>query len=175
MKNFLYTSIIFVVLVTCSKNTPPSPDNPYGLPNATQTGAGVFACRINGANAIANLYNCPYWCGAGGVTNDTLGISGKLNIANAFDIIGLAIYRNLKINTTYSLADSINTYCRFVADSTCQTAGKVTNIYPYNGTITLTRLDTANKIISCKFAFDVPIPSGCDTLHITYGRFDYGY
>jgi hypothetical protein len=38
----------------CHKNSNPAPDNPYGLPNATQTGAGVFAYRINGVNAIAN-------------------------------------------------------------------------------------------------------------------------
>ena len=160
----------------CHKDKTPAPDNPYGLPNATQTGAGVFACRINGTNAIAK--NDIYHQG-GGVHNDTLGIFGSSPSGRFFNIISLGVYGNLKESVTYNFKDSIHTFCLFGTDSTCQLIVSVTNTYPKNGSFILTKLDTTHKnttqnIISGTFSFKVPI-SGCDTLNVTDGRFDISY
>ena len=58
MKNIklLPTLFLFVTcfcFAECHKEKNPPPDNPYGLPNATEDGHGLFACRINGVNTIA--------------------------------------------------------------------------------------------------------------------------
>lgn len=69
---WLLIATILLTASKCKKDTV-KPDNPYGLPNATQTGAGVFACRINGQSAIAK--NRLGIIGAS-LTNDTLYIHG---------------------------------------------------------------------------------------------------
>ena len=64
----------------------PKPDNPYGLPNATQTGAGVFACLINGQKFVARR-NAHISDGAV-ITGDTLYLVGDFSAAFQYtDII----------------------------------------------------------------------------------------
>ncbi len=79
MKNVfaLFTFIMLQALLGCSgcKNSPsPAVDNPYGLPNATQTGANVFACRINGQNWISSTSILAM---GAGIFNDSLRITGE--------------------------------------------------------------------------------------------------
>ena len=56
MKNtFYYLTLLFLFSFSqCRKNTGTPTDNPYGLPNATQTGANIFACRVSGQLFISN-------------------------------------------------------------------------------------------------------------------------
>lgn len=160
----------------CKKDKSPEPDNPYGLPNGTQTGRGIFACRINGVNSIAKpgVFNVH-----GGIHNDTLGVRGKFSTGAFFNFISLGIYGQFNLLQQYNLQDTIHTYCFFATDSTCNNAGAVANIYPNNGTIVITHIDTTHpnttlNVISGTFSFEVPIP-GCDTLNVTDGRFDVVY
>jgi hypothetical protein len=117
----------------CHKDKTPAPDNPYGLPNATQTGAGVFACRINGINAIAK--NDIYHQGGGASINDTIAVKGSFIIGRFFATIYVGLESNAMENVTYSLADTIHTYCFFITDSTCQVIGNVTAIKSKIGTV----------------------------------------
>src|SRR5215475_6487766 len=55
----LFVLAIFTI-AHCKKDS--GSDNTYGLPNATRSGVGVMACRINGVNAIA--WSKDHQCGA---------------------------------------------------------------------------------------------------------------
>jgi hypothetical protein len=156
----------------CKKgSTDVQPDNPYGLPNATQTGANIFACRINGVNWISGtgitILN-------GGASNDTLSLTGADGGANYFErltiqVFGGAIQGSQKqITTTSSTKLFLNT------NRTCQGIGSVSTNYAVEGNITLTKIDKTNKIISGTFNCKIPMPN-CDTLKITDGRYDIGY
>jgi hypothetical protein len=155
----------------CHKDKSPVPDNPYGLPNATQRGAGVFACRINGVNHIA-----PNKTGnqGGGAGNGTVGVFGSFPVTHFYDYLNLGLRGSIKINVKYDLADTLHTFCYFQTDSTCSMIGSVTNIKPSSGNLTLTKLDTINKVISGIFYLRIPIPN-CDTFNVTDGRFDISY
>ncbi|WGH75366.1 hypothetical protein P8625_15030 [Tenacibaculum tangerinum] len=79
MKHLLLLVTITFVLSCCSKddNDPKEP-----LPPATQTGAGTFACKINGQNFIdtsSGYFNCyyqfidgAYYFGISGIDNNML-------------------------------------------------------------------------------------------------------
>jgi hypothetical protein len=47
--------VICFCFAQCHKDKSPAPDNPYGLPNATQREAGVFARKINGVNLTCQV------------------------------------------------------------------------------------------------------------------------
>jgi len=165
----------------CKKNTHVSPDNPYGLPNATQTGANTFACLINGSPFIS-YYNPSIGAGAtmidahsSDVKNDTLAIGGQLKPNGTYGkLIFLHINSGLAINEKYNLG-SIAADGIYGTDSTCiGISTNATTSYAISGTIQLTKLDTLNKIVSGFFNGIFPIP-GCDTLQVSDGRFDYQF
>lgn len=174
-RSVLLIATLFLLLISCHKSSVVL-DNPYGLPNATQTGAGIFACRINGVNFIA-----PYGPEAVGgfIINDSLTVHGKFITGRFFYFLVFGVFKSLHENTTYNLSDSINNYCEFGTDSTCQQVLQVTTIYPHSGSITITKIDTtghtgSTNIISGAFNCKVPI-SNCDTLEVTDGRFDLSF
>jgi hypothetical protein len=176
MKNSpIFLLLIFIITSSsskCKKNEGPPADNPYGLPNATQTGAMVFACRINGQSWNATRY-FPYLDGK--IGNDTALAFANLGNSDFFLNITLTVCGNLHINQTYPLNDTTKTRFYFSTDSTCLgISGNVVKVFIANGSVTLTRIDSVSKIISGIFAFNIPIPS-CDSLQVTYGRFDINY
>lgn len=158
----------------CHKDKTPPSDNPYGLPNATQTGAGVFACRINGVNAIAknDIYHIGGWMS---VSRDTLRVFGSFG-EKYFQVLSLGtIKKNRQIDTPYSFQDTLLTSFLYGADSTCLgiSAG-FGDILNANGIIIYSKIDTVNLIVSGIFNCRIPVPN-CDTLHVTEGRFDITY
>ncbi|MBS1756218.1 MAG: hypothetical protein JSU03_02965 [Bacteroidetes bacterium] len=172
-KYLLFLIAIIFCFNQCKKDHSPTPDNPYGLPNATQTGAGVFACRINGRNFIAGKQ--PYYLnGAQLQGSDTIAISGQPSNGKYFEFISLTIKGNLNEGATYSI-DSIKTIAALATDSTCLgISSNVITSFSKVGIVILTRFDKSNKIVSGTFNCAFPIPN-CDTLTITDGRFDYHY
>lgn len=171
MHHFILSAIFVCLTATeCHKNGSP-PDNPYGLPNATQTGAGIFACLVNGRQFIAHydatLSGAKY-------SQDTIGVTGSPKIADFSEVIGFQVVGSPIQTGTYPI-NGMATYAEFLTDSTClgisfnETAANATS-----GSVQLTKIDTVNKIISGTFQFVFPIPS-CDTLKVTEGRFDYRY
>lgn len=150
----------------------PVPDNAYGLPNATQTGANTFACLINGQKFIA-YYDPSYGTGTK-IKGDTLGIGGQRKTGGYYEYMGFQIVGNLIKNSNHNI-DRVGTYGILRTDSTCLGVSfNETDSYALSGTIQLTKFDTIGKIVSGNFNLVFPIPN-CDTLHITDGRFDYHY
>jgi hypothetical protein len=156
----------------CRKDNP-KPDNPYGLPNATQTGAGVFACLINGQKFIAG-HQRPYFPHGAQVEGDSLYLNAAPAVSHYYTIIGIYI-KPLNYDKNEYAIDAVNVEAAFGTDSTCLGfIGGITS-YSKTGNIVITKLDTARRIVSGTFeglTFAIP---GCDTLHVTNGRFDYYY
>src|SRR5579862_1006971 len=96
---FLLTFFILFAGCQCGKSI--VADNPYGLPNATQTGANTFACLINAKKFIA-YYDPSNGTGAK-VKNDTLGITGSPKVQNHYEFLGFQIIGSLANSTNYSI------------------------------------------------------------------------
>ena len=171
LKLFYVLTFLLLAFSNCKKDGSNS-DNPYGLPNATQNGSIVFACRINGQNRIAgsgsNSQN-------GNISSDSVTVFARFGDAYYFEVVSLIAYGQVKINFPYSLEDGLQTSFLYDTDSTCfGISSNVTLTRTAIGSFTFTRLDSVNKIISGNFSFKAPVP-GCDTLDFTDGRFDVGY
>jgi hypothetical protein len=73
------------------------------------------------------------------------------------------------------IIDSENVIAVLVIDSTCQGFTGRTRSFSKVGNLVITKFDTTLRIVSGTFdGLAFPIP-GCDTLHVTNGRFDYYY
>lgn len=164
--------VLFLFSCTaCKKHKQPNPDNPYGLPNATQTGANVFACRVNGQNWISksgSLYI------RGGLQNSELAVSGFYE-----QTMGINLNNFSHSYLSYQLSDTINSYGLYQVNNSCLLNpsggfGGVTLVKSTNGLLTLTNVDTIKKILSGTFWFNIKTDY-CDTLKITDGRFDIKY
>ncbi len=172
----LFSISIFILtcscFVQCKKNNNASiSDNPYGLPNATQTGAGVFACRINGVNFVAG--SVPFYMNYAQLVKDTIYMNGGIEQSLHFEGVGLFIKQIVSIGN-YSI-DSVKVGAAYTTDSTCAgISSQATTAFSKNGIIKITKFDANNKIVSGSFNCTFSIPN-CDTLHITDGRFDYQY
>lgn len=182
MTRYFLLIVLFLVSVltiqSCKKSSQPEPDNPWGLPNATQEGKNIFACRVNGENWISErgIRNM-----GGGVTDSTFGIHGR-TYENTFlkGIFAIGIISNDIISgKTFKLDDSIKRYGRYTSamESKCFISnggyGSFT-AYSFDGELTLSKVDTVNKILSGTFWFNI-LTDYCDTMKVTDGRFDINY
>ncbi|HEX7847916.1 MAG TPA: DUF6252 family protein [Chitinophagaceae bacterium] len=174
----LFTPLSFIALLlllvsgNCKKEKQPEPDNPYGLPNATQTGENIFACRVNGQKWISDK---GVFHNRGGVTNDTLATSADRN-ENGFELIVLIVKGNAAQGASYGFSDTTKALAEFRTNNLCgiQT-GSVYRYYSLTGSINIAKLDLPNKIISGTFNFNAARIDCNDTLKITDGRFDMRY
>ena len=158
----------------CKKDKTTPSDNPYGLPNATQNGdygGAMMACRINDVNQIANKNVT-----AGiSFSKDTLGIDGIFAHQYAQQIDFGLIVKNKQTNIQYSLSDTTATIFYYRTDSTCLGGSPdLITVEKATGFINFTKIDTSNRILSGTFNCRIPIPN-CDTINVTYGRFDMTY
>ncbi len=150
------------------------------LPPATQTGANTFGCYINGKLYVPKGFeqNRPNFSMVvdPNFQNGNFGIStfnSQLKIRINFgsnDIKSVGVFY---INDTSKplLIDVLNENenCYFNPSYICISSGncKVT------GNLQITRYDLTNSIFSGTFQFTLYNPSmGCDTIHLTKGRFD---
>lgn len=173
MKKLLPLFAIATILMAnqCKKNNTPEADNPYGLPNATQTGANIFACRINGQNWVS-LTDISHL--SGGIISDTIGVSGSINDIGRQDIF-IIIKGNLQQNYQYSF-NTLNNTAEFATTRLCNSS--TVNYYRYmsnDGQVRFAKIDKINKIISGTFQFNIIRQNCNDTLHFTDGRFDIKY
>ncbi|WGH75364.1 DUF6252 family protein [Tenacibaculum tangerinum] len=166
---FLLVTITFA-LSCCSKddNDPKEP-----LPPATQTGAGTFACKVNGQNFIdtsGGYFNCYYQLIDGAYY---FGIGGDDDF-NPQNIYILTQKREISQNETLSFSEILdgNAYagCGFSFSPT-ESYQSYTNSQ-YTGELTITKLDFTNKIVSGTFWFDIKHPTTGATVEIREGRFD---
>ena len=141
----------------CRKHrTKPKPDNPYGLPNATQTGAGVFACLINGQKFIAG-HRRPNFPDGAEVQDDSLYLNAP-PASSSYVVIGIYVMPFLNEKKKY-IIDSENVIAVLVIDSTCQGFTGRTRSFSKVGNLVITKFDTTLRIVSGTFdglAFPIP-------------------
>ncbi|WP_348676797.1 hypothetical protein [Flavobacterium coralii] len=154
-------------------------DSGAALPPATTTGAGTFACKVNGKSFIdpGSTFNCFYQYVDGGYY---FGINGRdedykrTNIPWSISIVSTNVV--FEEGETYQLFNrvdgNVTGYGSFVLPSNDYHAQETSS--QYTGELTLTKFGTFNgtNIISGTFWFDVPHPVTGETIHITDGRFD---
>ena len=156
------------------------PNNISGLPPATQSGANTFGCLVNGvpwvpagSNGTANLsidYDPGFNNGIFSIaamrvispaqtTSIGIGIRDSLNFFSPPKLLFLTknslfgVYYNDFSNCTYSYFDT--TIIR-------------------EGQLLISTLDRSNRIIAGTFEAKL-IKTGCDTIKITNGRFDFKF
>lgn len=148
------------------------------LPPATQTGQRTIGCLVNGQP----------WTPQGFDGTQNYSIVYDQGLGSSFDVQAYRYqqqptdnYQYLALSgsrlygpKTYSIWDSVDTRASFYDRRTsCDLNSRDKDTYR-RGTLTITRFDKAAGIISGTFAFTLYKP-GCDTLHITDGRFDYKF
>ena len=186
--------LLFISATTsqCTK-TSTNPDDLNVLPPETQTGAGTFACKING---VVWKYKDPDYriLNSSPMFQYTFNPdekSGKLVVAgfrytgNSTYDDGVGIYADslLLFNSRETLAGKVSgiSYGNNLILNDCALQTTVdTNdssnnrFFNNSGRITITKLDNSNKIISGTFYCTLK-RSSCDTVKITDGRFDFKY
>jgi hypothetical protein len=190
----LATALLLMLLTACckEKNQPPDepiPDNPWGLPNATETGESTFGCLLDGKPWVAgidpSIIAPGLWpldmsydeTGTGRYYNNGWGMSASsqpkdsmrefINIsAYKFDKSGLLNWRDNKIGGTVFLRATIPG--RAIAYN-------LDTLLPYR--VEITKLDTVNNICAGRFEFFATRNKNNlrDTIHVTEGRFDEIY
>ncbi|WGH75367.1 hypothetical protein P8625_15035 [Tenacibaculum tangerinum] len=171
MKHLLLLVTITFALSCCSKddNDPKEP-----LPPATQTGAGTFACKVNGQNFIdtsGGYFNCfyqlidgAYYFGVQG--SDEVGMITSLNIGTT----NKTITEGEILNLVENIDGNAWAGCRFLLNINSSEFSNTTQLY--TGELTITRFDLTNKIVSGTFWFDIKHPTTGATIEIREGRFD---
>lgn len=193
----LFLIIISTLLLVTScrkhKNSPP-PDNPYGLPNATQTGANLFACRVNGVNWVLQRKSSRF-LGTNFLKSnnrDTFSFGAKGTPDSIVYYINFVINTHIQEGATYQLNDTTKAYAYvFRENADCGiisgyggsqqgksvdgsiTISKFSGIYQVPACCTFGPYD-ATAIVAGTFNFNIAVP-GCDTIKVTDGRFDVNY
>jgi hypothetical protein len=158
-------------------------DNPYGLPNATETGANTFGCLINGEAWVAEKgpdvisptvyefrmdYDEPnFGVNYNNIWNSTASyVVDSINEAMVFNGSNFTTITDLDINSNnlgISFFSNVKPYLIYRLDE---------NQY-YS--LKITKLDTVENICSGLFECFLLSQNELDTLHITEGRFDKKY
>ena len=190
-KYFFYVAlfILSATTVQCNKNGVDAE-----LPPETQTGAGTFACKING---VVWRYKDPsyellstkpktrwsfdpndmggyFYIGGlryadGSNANDLIVIGADSLISKKTKIIDTSGFYNYGVK--FINYDYTNVQCY---EYRTTNALDTTKNYYSSGKLTITKLDQSAKIIAGTFYCTIK-QTGCDTLKITDGRFDLKY
>ena len=174
MKKLILLLLTTFFLSCCNKDD----DNPQTLPPATQTGAGTFACYVNGKPFIdtsGGYFNCFYQFTGG---EYYFGISGddddNKNSNLPWSISLGTVNRTISQGETLQLLESTSGNASgsgFFSISSTQGEGTLTSSQ-YTGELTITKLDFTNHIVSGTFWFDIPHPVTGEIIQIRDGRFD---
>jgi hypothetical protein len=186
------TALLLMLLAACckEKNQPPNepiPDNPWGLPNATETGEGTFGCLLDGKPWVAGIalgifapglwpldmsydetgtgrfYNNGWRVAARSYPKDSMGEFISIS-AYKFDKPGLLNWREHKLRSTVFLrAITPSGFADYYLDT----------LMPYR--VEITKLDTLNNICAGHFEFIAVRSDKKDTIRVTKGRFDEIY
>jgi hypothetical protein len=179
MRKLLLFFLTTFALMSCDKDD----DAPQTLPEATQTGRGIFACYVNGKpyidirqpntinfNAYYQLVNGEYF----------------FNVTSSKEVSGLEFIQTIKIATYEREVNSGETYQLLTGIEGNAWAGcavklnSITSEFSetnseYSGEMTITKLDIENQIVSGTFWFDVENPFTGETIEIREGRFDTNF
>lgn len=172
MKNILSLALLALLFVSCKKSVDE-------LPAATQTGANTFGAKIDG-----NLW-APQ--GFGPLpANDILEarMSGHDITINARNFASspnetefqLTIYNvtapgTYQFNSNVSHPNGAASYGYYVKRNITPQNEWLTSA-TYTGTVTITRIDDVNRIVSGTFEFNAGSIYNAEVIHVTEGRFD---
>lgn len=183
---WLVLSVTLTQCSQCKENVTPF----VGLPPETQTGAGTFACLINGEvwtykdpKSSLSLKEVTDW------SFDPNEFGGRLTISAlrydekdiGIDQMGffadsLIFKREIVLNNTNprSMGFAYTPYKVEFPKCDYATNDTLAKDFFRQGSLTVTKFDTQQKIISGRFNYTI-YRFGCDTLRITQGRFDIKY
>lgn len=192
MKNLTHFFLLAILFSTISCKKDKGPDNPYGLPDATQTGENTFGCLINGEPWVADA-------------TQYLGL--EKDVSAIYDEVGVGAadqyYLNMDARFFVSSEDSARTEilsfnlrpiyeegiinfsdllrADFIYRKSLVNISNSMKVYGldtlYNNKVNITHLDTISNTFSGVFdlrllrSFEIEI----DTLYISEGRFDVKY
>ena len=169
MKYLILILTLFVTLSCCKKDDANDP-----LPPATQTGAGTFACKVNGQNFIdtsGGYFNCFYQFNDG---EYYFGIQGKDEEKSMRTVVLSTTAKSISEGETLLLLENIDGNAWGGGRFNTETIGgdaSYTNSQ-YTGELTITKLDFINNIVSGTFWFDIEHPVTGETVETREGRFD---
>jgi hypothetical protein len=171
MRNILFI-LLLTLLNSCSSDDDNNQQNPVlQLPTATQTGANTFGALLDGKPFIPsggiNPLDCVYQLING---ERFFNVQGNKEDSN-FNLLRLSLSTNakeLEQGQTYQLIENEegNVFARF-SFNTNATFTSQSN----SGTLTITKLDLDNQIVSGTFSFDIIDFEG-NLRKIRDGRFD---
>jgi len=163
-KTLLFLFLISIILVNQSCELFDDDDTKEQLPEATQSGKNTFGFLLNGE--IVNIRNTSNQTaiyqggfiqfGAGGVYIVAID-PFSTDMPYEFGDIGAGTSR-----ARYTAKVSENSFCAYEYSDTFQ------------GSVTFTKIDKVNYIISGIFEFSTK-KDGCEDIKITNGRFDLKY
>lgn len=171
MKNILLAISLMGILSSCKDNDTDSP----ALPQATQTGANTGGAMVNGKIWVSKIEQSTVAALGNNTTYELVNneYSLKIHLRNTENPSGNTIQILLVSHQDFGIGDyplSENDQGLYYNSS---------KIYSTNhdniGTLTITRFDKANKIISGTFSFKAQYYYNGDTVTITDGRFDRKY
>ena len=175
MKNILPVIFAFILLVGCKKDV-------ESLPDPTQTGANTFGAKVDGAFWVPQRFTS---VGSSTILEARMTGTGTL-IINArnfssspteteFEIL----IRNMTGPGTYPL-DQLTakqpgesaSYGYYIQRKFMPEHEWITNA-AHTGSVTITKYDPANRIVSGTFAFNAATTDGsANPISVTEGRFD---
>lgn len=171
MKNSYYTLILFLLILSgCNKDDDSNPS----LPPATQTGAGTFACYVNGKPFIDNsggYFNCFYQYVDGGYH---FAIQGKDRIGELSSLLIGTNNRTISEGEVLTLVENQIGNAGaggFYRIPNSNGIGTYTNS-EYTGELTITKFDFQNNVVSGTFWFDLEHPVTGERVEVRDGRFD---
>ncbi|WP_372473192.1 hypothetical protein AB4865_10230 [Capnocytophaga sp. ARDL2] len=174
MKKLILLTISLLCLVSCKEDEKPIDINPVDLlPPATQHGAVMFACTVNGEPYICEGYDqvtSYYQWVNGGYGFVVTGIKET----NLLYTVGIYNRGNAPIEQeTYFLNGENPGYGggAGVTRNLNELEGSKTDSI-YIGEMTITKFDLENEIVSGTFWFDIENPWTGETIEIRNGRFD---
>ncbi|MGV7108178.1 hypothetical protein [Flavobacterium sp. U410] len=170
MKKIVLLVLAAFTLGCCNKDD----DSNASLPPATQTGAGTFACYVNGEAFIdtsGGWFNCFYQYVDG---EYYFSISGYDENLTPISISLGTRKKTISQGEVLELLEDINGNAIGGAFfKTSSTDGLSSNTdSQYTGELTITKLDFTNHIVSGTFWFDVQHPVTGERIEIREGRFD---
>lgn len=174
MKTYFLLLSIVLLFISCDKDE----NTPQALPEATQTGRGIFACYVDGKPFIDNSgspngisFNCFYQFVDG---EYYFGIGADDEIDSIKHIYIYSEKSTLSEGNSYQLKERIDgNFSAGLGFVISATEGNVvfTN-NNYTGELLITKFDLQNRIVSGTFWFDIQNPFSGETVKITEGRFD---
>jgi len=168
MKKLFLLAAIALTLSCCNKDD----DHTESLPPATQTGAGTFACKVNGTSYIdtsGGYFNCYYQLVGGdyyfsiGGEDENHNLLGQVRFASNASIIEEGMQYTLTCNELQNHYGEVAFVDLLLNATSCNTSF---------GSMTITKLDFVNNIVSGTFEFDIVHPNTGETIQIREGRFD---